>query len=633
MNGLRTKGLGTKGLRRVSALAACGVIVWASLALPASAEALDTSRLPRVTGARDSFASAATTVYFAPDTVARVAEATRKALAASGWQSYVAPHTARAQNPTMEIMTFKKGPQALNVFITLAPAQNNATSVSYTAVALPTDLPFPPDATDIAFDPNRPLLFAVSADATDKLLAYYRKELGALGWSLWSAKVGGKQPDGGADGERTEKGAYAYYIRENKTPLVLVLQQAADGRTKIEIKSVPAQVLADAREAELNRNKPPVVTAAPATAPAKPQRAATDDTMDDMMKQAMQMARQATADALSGAKTPAAAPAQDAAPLRARADSDAPVPVPDNAEDIDYEAADGKLEYSSAASVSALAAFYRNALKPLGWQEHKTVINRPNMVVLEFSKAGKKLSFTVMQMGPKVNVTAEGSGLVTAEAKPAAQDATPVAAALAPASEDDLIAEESGGLPVPKRHTMAEGTRTPFRQELKANVPLDLTAVLGFYRRELGKRDWKEEAKGAVIAADRASVTFATPDGAAVLKLGRKDKETTVSLAVRNPAAATKAGVMPKPGQVKVVFGNMTELEAVVTIAGKTVKIAAGIGVKKPDGPTLDLKPGKYKVTLKLAGKPAQGDDVDVGADEAWGLMAGPGGVLALNVY
>jgi hypothetical protein len=627
------KGFGTKGLGRVSAVAVCGVIVWASLALPAWSEALDTSRLPRVTGARDSFASAATTIYFAPDTVARVAEATRKALAAGGWQSYVAPHTARAQNANMEIMSFKKGPQALNVFVSLAPAQNNATSVNYTAVALPTDLPFPVDATDIEFDPNRPLLFAVSADATDKLLAYYRKELGALGWSLWSAKVGGKQPDGGADGERTEKGAFAYYIRENKTPLVLVLQQIADGRTKIEIKSVLAQVLADARQAELNRNKPPEVTAAPAPAPAKPQRAATDDTMDDMMKQAMQMARQATADALSGAKTPppAAAPAKDATPLRARATSEAPVPVPDNAEDIEYEAADGKLEYSSAASVPALTAFYRNALKPLGWQEHKTVINRPNMVVLEFSKAGKKLSFTVMQMGPKVNVTAEGSGLVTAAAKSAAQDAAPVAAA--PASADDLIAEETGGLPVPKRHTLAEGTRTPFRQELKANVPLDLTVVLNFYRRELEKRSWKVVDKGPVAASDKALVTFTTPDGAAVLKLGRKDNETTVSLAVRNPDAATKAGIMPKPGQVKVLFGNITEGEAVVTIAGKTVKIAAGIGVKKPDGPTLDLAPGKYKVTLKLAGKPAKGDDVEVGADEAWGLMIGPGGVLALNVY
>lgn len=624
-------GLGTKGLGRVSAVAVCGVIVWASLALPAWSEALDTSRLPRVTGARDSFASAATTIYFAPDTVARVAEATRKALAAGGWQSYVAPHTARAQNANMEIMSFKKGPQALNVFVSLAPAQNNATSVNYTAVALPTDLPFPVDATDIEFDPNRPLLFAVSADATDKLLAYYRKALGALGWSLWSAKVGGKQPDGGADGERTEKGAFAYYIRENKPPMILVLQQTADGRTKIEIKSVPAQVLADARQAELNRNKPPVVTAAPAPAPAKPQRSAADDTMDDMMKQAMQMARQATADALSGAKTPppAAAPAKGATPLRARAASEAPVPVPDNAEDIEYEAADGKLEYASAASVPALAAFYRNALKPLGWQEHKTVINRPNMVVLEFSKAGKKLSFTVMQMGPKVNVTAEGSGLVTADAKSAAQDAAPVA----PASADDLIAEESGGLPVPKRHTMAEGTRTPFRQELKANVPLDLTVVLNFYRRELEKRSWKVVDKGPVAASDKALVTFTTPDGAAVLKLGRKDNETTVSLAVRNPDAATKAGIMPKPGQVKVLFGNLTEGEAVVTIAGKTVKIAAGIGVKKPDGPTLDLAPGKYKVTLKLAGKPAKGDDVEVGADEAWGLMIGPGGVLALNVY
>ena len=187
MNGLRTKGLRTKGLRRVSALAACGVIVWASLALPASSEALDTSRLPRVTGARDSCASAATTVYFAPDTGARVAEATRKALAASGWQSYVAPHTARAQNPTMEIMTFKKGPQALNVFITLAPAQNNATSVSYTAVALPTDLPFPPDATDIAFDPNRPLLFAVSAAAPAQFVGCFRHGRGA--------RRGGVQPD------------------------------------------------------------------------------------------------------------------------------------------------------------------------------------------------------------------------------------------------------------------------------------------------------------------------------------------------------------------------------------------------------------------------------------------------------
>jgi hypothetical protein len=59
----------------------------------------------------------------------------------------------------------------------------------------------------------------------------------------------------------------------------------------------------------------------------------------------------------------------------------------------------------------------------------------------------------------------------------------------APASAEDLEAEESGNLPLPKRHTMNEGTTTPLRHELKASVPLALADVLGFYRREPGKRN------------------------------------------------------------------------------------------------------------------------------------------------
>lgn len=35
-------------------------------------------------------------------------------------------------------------------------------------------------------------------------------------------------------------------------------------------------------------------------------------------------------------------------------------------------------------------------------------------------------------------------------------------------------------------------------------LPLDLTDVLGFYRRELGKLNWKEEAKGAKVSDDSA---------------------------------------------------------------------------------------------------------------------------------
>ena len=49
------------------------------------------------------------------------------------------------------------------------------------------------------------------------------------------------------------------------------------------------------------------------------------------------------------------------------------------AEDIDYDGGDGKLEFSSASSVRSLAAFFRTQLKPLGWKELATVINRANM--------------------------------------------------------------------------------------------------------------------------------------------------------------------------------------------------------------------------------------------------------------
>ena len=118
-----------------------------------------------------------------------------------------------------------------------------------------------------------------------------------------------------------------------------------------------------------------------------------------------------------------------------------------------------------------------------------------------------------------------------------------------------------------------------------------------------------------------------------MLRLGRKDGATSVRLMVKDPAAVAKAGIMPKPGQAKVLFGNINPAAETITFNNKPVSVAAGVGVKNPDGPTLDLAPGKYKYTIKLAGKPAQTDEIELGADEVWGVMIGPGGVLALQAY
>ena len=65
-----------------------------------------------------------------------------------------------------------------------------------------------------------------------------------------------------------------------------------------------------------------------------------------------------------------------------------------------------------------------------------------------------------------------------------------------------------------------------------------------------------------------------------MLKLGRKDGETSVSLMVKNPDAAAKAGIMPKPGQAKVLFGNINAAAATITFNNKPINVAAGAGVR-----------------------------------------------------
>ncbi|MDA9546005.1 hypothetical protein ACM43_16570 [Bradyrhizobium sp. CCBAU 45321] len=326
------------------------------------------------------------------------------------------------------------------------------------------------------------------------------------------------------------------------------------------------------------------------------------------------------------------------APLTALADSKTPVPLPENAETVTFEGGDGHLEFSSASSVKALSSFYRTALKSSGWKEQPSVINQPNMAVMAFSKGGKSISMTVMQMGPKVNVRADGSGLVTEAAKPAAGAAVEIQAK----SAEPLKPDPESPLPVPTQRsskslatTKIPGGEAPLRRELEARIPASLDEVLAFYRAELAKLGWQERADGATVSAERAQIDFTSPQGPAMLKLGRAKGETTVSLAQKNADVAAKAEIMPKAGQARLMLGNMAANEAALTINKQTVKIAAGAGgPQSPKGPMLDLPPGKYVYALRLPGRPARSESLTVAAGEAWGLLVGPSGdVLPLQMY
>lgn len=376
-----------------------------------------------------------------------------------------------------------------------------------------------------------------------------------------------------------------------------------------------------------------IVAAAIGSAALAQPKDAIDQMADEIIKRAL---RDAVSPANPDPKPQAAQPAAPSdRPLQAIAKSEAPIPLPDGAEFIDFRGPDGKLEFTSTASVAALAAFHRSTLKPLGWRDQPSVINRANMVVLDFVKDDKSISFTIMQMGKTVNVSAHGSGLVvrTAKiAKTAAAAKTPGAIPAA-AAVPDLEADEKSGLPFPKTNTLNGTDKTPFRVLLTVKTSADFQSVLAFYRRELGKRNWTQVSERTVSDPPQATIGFTSPEGPAVLKLAREGDATTVALSLRKTAAATKAGVLPKAGQSKMLFGNMLDKEAVITVAGKTVKVGAGIGTKAPDGPTVDLPPGKHTVSFKVAGGAAQTENVTVGADETWGLLIGPGGALALQVY
>jgi hypothetical protein len=598
------------GWRVALAALALTLISASAFVSPAAADGLDTGALPRVGGAKELYASPLSTIYAAPVPVAEAAAAAAKALAADGWRQYAAANANEAKTADVQVMNFKKGAQGISVLVTKSDPATTA-NVNYTAKPLANDLPFPPDATDIAFDPNQPLLTCASSQPIAATLAFFNGQLASMGWSPAPA---GRNTD-------TDKVAHAFFARPDHAPLLLVLQRGDDGATKIELKGVPAEALA--------AETAPAAVATPVAVAAPPAPTATPDEASAAIDK---LAQQATADivksAMADAATPKGAPPTDAnapvEPLAAMEGAPASIPVPATAEAVKFDGAQGSLAFETASSIKSVVAFYRATMKPLGWQAEPSGIDKPNMVVLDFSKDGKDIELTVMRPIDKTEVDGSGEGLVN--------EAEKAAAAPAPTAED-LAVEETGGFPVPRNHTLAESEGTPLRHALTVETPLDLKSVLGFYRQELGRRGWKEEATGAAVADASAMLKFASPDGPAVLKLERKDDVTTVNLVVSNQAKAKASGLMAKPGKVKAMFGNLLSAPVTITINKQSVKVPPGAGANGPGGPTLELPPGTYKVSMKVAGQPDASADVTVGADEIWGFMAGPGGLMPMQIH
>jgi hypothetical protein len=134
--------------------------------------------------------------------------------------------------------------------------------------------------------------------------------------------------------------------------------------------------------------------------------------------------------------------------------------------------------------------------------------------------------------------------------------------------------------------------------------------LLQFYRGELTRRGWVEK-DGTAADLDRALAVFSTSDGLALLRLSSQNDRTIVDLSRLKFVA--RVAILPRQGQVRLLLGNAADEEVVITVNGQTTTLAAHAGAKLIDDPKngaksqesqeIDLPPGKYQVTLKLANR------------------------------
>lgn len=192
----------------------------------------------------------------------------------------------------------------------------------------------------------------------------------------------------------------------------------------------------------------------------------------------------------------------------------------------------------------------------------------------------------------------------------------------------ELTADPGAKLPAPTRYTyrgthttVVPGVETPLRTRLEATVPAGMSDVLAFYRLQLAKRGWQEQRDGAVLSADHVRLAYVSPLGPGLLVLDRRDAGTAIELVQKNASVASNANVMPEPGQAKLVFANISETDATLTIGSRIVRRERGAHAV-----ALDLAPGQYAYALSVPGHPATTQVLDLAAGDTWELTVGRDG-------
>ena len=308
-----------------------------------------------------------------------------------------------------------------------------------------------------------------------------------------------------------------------------------------------------------------------------------------------------------------------AAPVAAPADTPPLVavekhglPMPDGMSSSINEFNDNiKLSFIAPNSVADIVAFYRTELAKKEWKE----------TAAKVSENEAALSFTTPKGPARLTVKRNGEDSET-ELALGPDAAAPVVDA---SGSTALVATEKNGLPLPDGLGNNGSSATQFSKSVNFSAPNSVAEIVAFYRAELGKKGWKEDA--AKVDEKAAELSFTAPEGPAKLTVKRNGDMSDAELTLTQKSKAAASPLAPKAGMVKLVFGNLSDKAADVSIAGKHVKLAAGQGAKGPDGPTLEVKPGDFTAAMKGADP----QTFTAGPDEIWMIGVGPGGLIAIK--
>lgn len=154
---------------------------------------VELSSLPVVKGAESVFANAITAIYSTKEPVEKVTAATKELLTKAGWTSYGENNLGDDQ----KIFNLKKNAILLTVMISVAPAQNNQTSIMMNVSLMPADLPAPADAKELQFTPMFKTLSLQTAMDYETVGKFYQTELGKKGWKSTAPEVSVSDDDFG----------------------------------------------------------------------------------------------------------------------------------------------------------------------------------------------------------------------------------------------------------------------------------------------------------------------------------------------------------------------------------------------------------------------------------------------------